>query len=85
MTERFKDVFVKLYRDVLDRGQDLEIKVGGSSMWPFIRDGETLVLHKTSIRDIARGDVIATYAGRRLLCHRVFRKNREAKRQIWYT
>lgn len=77
MDNQIKDVSIQLYREVLNRGDDLEIKVGGSSMWPFIKDGEVLVLRKAPLSDIAQGDVIATYSDQRLLCHRVFEKGED--------
>jgi hypothetical protein len=77
MNEHFKSVSVMLYREILERGDPLEIKVGGSSMWPFVRDGETLILRKTALNDFGKGDIIATYADQRLICHRVFRKGKD--------
>ncbi len=77
MDEQFRNVSVELYKEVLGRGEDLEIKVGGSSMWPFIKDGETLVIRKVSLDNISRGDVVAVYVDQKLTCHRVFKKSKE--------
>jgi len=72
--ESASNVRISLYRDVLNRGDDLSIKMGGSSMWPFIKDGETVVVRRMRFEDIVTGDVIVVYVNGRMICHRVFRK-----------
>ena len=46
----------------------------GFSMWPFIRQGQRLVIKKTSVEDLAAGDVILYRLNSQLVCHRLIKK-----------
>lgn len=61
-----------LTRDVLSKGGTLGFKARGTSMFPLIRDGDTLVVRSVPLDRFTRGTV-AFYQldGGRLLAHRV--------------
>lgn len=62
-------------RDIIEKGI-LEITVNGNSMYPFLKDNDIVRLIAAKIKDIAIGDIVLTYNGTRMLCHRVFKINK---------
>jgi hypothetical protein len=59
-------------RDILEKGM-LEIIVNGNSMHPFLKNNDIVRLTAVKMEDIAIGDIVLTYNGMRMLCHRVFK------------
>jgi hypothetical protein len=49
-----------------------EVTVGGRSMWPFIRPGDTVTVSGGHLKP-RRGMVIAFFAGDQLIVHRIIR------------
>lgn len=80
MNEQISEARMELYKKTLSQGEDLHIKVGGSSMWPFIKDGEVLLVRRVPFDQIYQGDVIITYVDQNLICHRVFNKDQQSVR-----
>jgi len=68
--------FIALTRDVLEKGRSVRFQVWGSSMTPFIKDGDVITIVPVSAEsDIGLGKVVAFLhpwlTGRRLVVHRV--------------
>jgi len=62
--------------EVLGRGGLFRFKAHGSSMYPFIRDGDVLTIQTVEIEKLNRGDVVLyRSAGDRVVAHRVVGKN----------
>ena len=63
----------ELVRGVLEQGVDCRIQVKGSSMTPFVRDGDVVTLAPASICPPRFGDVVACIhpVSGRLVVHRV--------------
>ena len=58
--------------DLLRRGERLRIKTRGSSMTPFLRDGDTAVVSPVVVTNVKVGDVICYEApAGKLFVHRV--------------
>ncbi len=55
----------------------LFFETSGFSMWPFIRQGEKLVIKKVPVDDLRAGDIISYRANHQLVCHRLVKKNRD--------
>jgi signal peptidase len=55
--------------DLLQRGHAVEFRVRGDSMHPIIREDDSV--HVEPSRDLHRGDVVLTLAGRGLTAHRI--------------
>jgi signal peptidase I len=71
--------FGGLASQILASGSDLRFRARGSSMAPFIRDGDWLVVRRVDLRLIVPGDVLLySVASERLLAHRVIRVDRSA-------
>ncbi|HEX6087631.1 MAG TPA: S24/S26 family peptidase [Thermoanaerobaculia bacterium] len=62
----------ELIVDLLSRGHAVEFQVHGDSMYPVIRENDTL--HVEPLRSCARGDVVLVLAERGLTAHRVISK-----------
>jgi hypothetical protein len=60
------------WRDIAEKGS-LEIKVIGNSMYPFLKSKDIMQLIPTRVAQLAVGEIILTYNGSRMLCHRVFK------------
>lgn len=50
------------------------IEAKGFSMWPFIREGEKLIIRKASIDALKVGEIILYRAENKLVCHRLVKK-----------
>ncbi len=55
----------------------LFFETSGFSMWPFIRQGDKLVIKKVPVDDLRPGDIILYRANNQLVCHRLVKKNRD--------
>ncbi len=64
-------------RDIQQKGT-LVITVIGNSMYPFLKSNDSIVLSAVSMVDICIGDIVLTYNGSRIICHRIFRINNQA-------
>ncbi|MFH0798816.1 MAG: S26 family signal peptidase [Pseudomonadota bacterium] len=49
----------------------------GFSMWPFIKQGERLIIREAPIGDLKVGDIILYRAGEKFVCHRLVRRAKE--------
>ncbi len=57
----------------LEKFNTCEVVVGGTSMWPFIREGDTVSIKQKPFKP-SLGKVVAFFAGDQLITHRI----------IWY-
>jgi len=62
------------YRDELSKKGMLRIKVNGNSMWPFLRNGDIVIVRNVDFEKVSVGDIVLTDIGNNMLCHRVFSK-----------
>lgn len=65
------DLFVDLNADLLRNGRSVRFSAPGHSMYPTIRDGETLVVQPIKASTVAIGDIILHAVDQRLIAHRV--------------
>ncbi|MFH1062916.1 MAG: hypothetical protein V1747_08570 [Candidatus Omnitrophota bacterium] len=62
-------------RDILRKG-NLQITVIGNSMYPFLKSRDIIQLVPCRVEQLAVGEIVLTYNGSRMLCHRVFKINK---------
>lgn len=62
----------------------LFFETSGFSMWPFIRQGEKLVIKKAPVDDLRSGDIILYRANNQLACHRLVKKIRTKDGYLLY-
>jgi len=53
-------------------GREVCLTVRGGSMWPFVRDGDVLIIQPAVMDDLSVGDIVLTSCASGVICHRVF-------------
>jgi signal peptidase I len=56
--------------------------VKGFSMWPFLKDGQQILVKKIALSEFHRGDLVLYRAADKLICHRLLRM--EQKNGQWF-
>ncbi|MBN1492828.1 MAG: S24/S26 family peptidase [Candidatus Omnitrophica bacterium] len=56
----------------------------GFSMWPFVRQGQKLLIKKVSLKDLVIGDIILYRINDQMVCHRLIRRSLDAKKSHLY-
>lgn len=64
---------IEMFLEVLERGFPLKIRLFGSSMYPFLREGEVVIVQRRPWADLRRGDIILYHRDRRFIAHRVLK------------
>ena len=59
--------------DFLDQGKELKIRLGGRSMYPFLRNGDIGLVKKICISNLKIGDVIVFKTSEKLIAHRLLK------------
>ena len=59
-------------------------ETSGTSMWPFLKAGEKLVIKKTPVENLRPGDIILYRADNQLVCHRLVRKIKRGTNFLLY-
>jgi signal peptidase I len=70
------DLFTAVSAELLANGFGVQFEARGTSMFPTIKDGESVTVQPTSSRDIRRGDIILYSGSRGVIAHRVVRIHR---------
>jgi signal peptidase I len=68
---RHSAIFGAVIEQALTNGTIVRFRAEGGSMYPTIRDGETITIAAVSPRAIVRGDILLCRHGTRVLAHRV--------------
>ena len=64
--------------------EDLFFKTTGFSMWPFLKEGERLIIKKVPPETLNVGDLILYKANNQTICHRLVRKVSHREEQLLY-
>ena len=73
MAANRQQMFVETSLDLLQQGYAVKFRAPGASMYPSIRDGETIVVEPISPVDVERGDVVLYRNRKGVIAHRVTR------------
>jgi signal peptidase I len=67
---------ILLADELLTEGFFLQITVGGYSMFPYLQNGDDVLIKKEPINNLKTGDIIVFCSGKKLIAHRIitFRK-----------
>jgi signal peptidase I len=68
---RHSGILIAVIDDALTSGTVVRFRAEGASMYPAIRDGETITVVAVSPDAVVRGDVLLCRHGTRVLAHRV--------------
>ncbi len=62
-----------LIREAIERNGTLKFRLKGTSMRPFLREGDILTVSALRSQKISVGDLVIYHDGMSITCHRVFR------------
>ncbi len=80
-----KAEMVGFFRDILDSGLSLRVKVTGRSMVPFLRGGEVVTIKKVPETELRRGDLIFVEGQPGFpVLHRLVRRKRARKGEYMF-
>src|SRR5918992_992749 len=65
--------FLETLGEVLAQGHRVRFRARGWSMYPAIRDGDTVTVELVDVSDIRRGDVLLCQLGHTVVAHRLVR------------
>lgn len=65
------EIFVDISAELLQEGYSVRFRPGGASMFPTIKDGETVTVEQVKPTDVKRGDIILYKTDHRVIAHRV--------------
>lgn len=69
--------FIEMAKDILSRGDTLRCRASGSSMYPFIRDGDLITVEPVAASQIRYADIIFFQSDEgRVVVHRVVKIKR---------
>jgi len=68
------NIKAEYFKKVLKERGSLKVKVNGNSMWPFLKNGDIAIVKYVDFKEVHPGDIVFTYVGSNILCHRVFDK-----------
>ena len=70
--------------EILKKHNKCEVLVGGTSMWPFIKDGDIVLIKHKPFKP-SPGTVVAFFSGEQLIIHRIVwcREKADDKWDIW--
>lgn len=57
----------------------------GFSMWPFLRQGEKLIVKKAPMESLKVGDIILYQGDNQLVCHRLVKKVKNQDEYLFYS
>jgi signal peptidase I len=79
VTTRTSLVFDDITKELLGRGKNLQFKAHGTSMFPFVTNGDCVVIKPENYGDVKVGDIILyrNHWGNYIV-HRVIKKNGQA-------
>ena len=77
-------VRVGKYRNYMSGDNLTFFEVKGFCMWPFLRDGQKILVKKTIGPDFCTGDLVLYRADGRLFCHRLLRKEKNNGNWLFY-
>ena len=60
-----------LGEELLNEGFELQITLGGYSMSPYLRNGETVIIKKESFNSLKIGDIIVFRSINKMIAHRI--------------
>ena len=66
----------ELSGELLNSNQQVKLKVGGYSMFPFLKNGDIITLQKCKASDLKTGDVVGFKTGNKWIAHRLIKKSK---------
>jgi len=71
------DILFECLIELINGGKQVKMNISGSSMQPFLYDGDTIVLQSVKLEDIKLGDVVLGKYNSAYVLHRVINKKKD--------
>jgi signal peptidase I len=62
---------ITLAEELLNGGLSVQIKVGGHSMFPILKNGDTVFIKKIPVNLLKRGDIVVYRSTSKMIAHRI--------------
>lgn len=85
LSEKIYDELYELAGSLLAGDHQLKLKVGGFSMFPFLRAGDVITIQKCSVEDVSRGDIIVFRKANKWVAHRLINAESSGSETILIT
>jgi hypothetical protein len=72
-----QQLFIDMSTELLNQGKNVRFRAPGLSMYPAIKEGETITVAPVAPFDIKRGDILLYVVGKKVIAHRVVSIKRE--------
>jgi ATP-binding cassette subfamily B protein len=79
------DELYELTDELLNSNQPVRLKVGGFSMFPFLRNGDEIIVNKCAISELSEGDVLVFKSSAKWIAHRLLKIKKENGKTILIT
>ncbi|OFX61806.1 MAG: signal peptidase I [Bacteroidetes bacterium GWA2_30_7] len=79
---KYSKTLLDTLKNELSAGTTVNIKLGGFSMWPFIKSGTIAVVKKQNISELKSGDIIVFSSINKLIAHRIIYCNKSKTKII---
>jgi len=71
---KHKNAILQTVAELIAENKIVKIRLGGTSMFPFLRDGDVAYIQKVEIEKLKRGDVIVFLSNYKFIAHRIVKK-----------
>ena len=78
-TENKSKLLIETLKESIQKGELVKIKLGGNSMWPFIKNGTNATIKRVEIEELKIGDIIVFSTGNKIIAHRIINLNESSK------
>lgn len=72
-------LLIEVLKESIQKGESIKIKLGGNSMWPFIKNGTNATIKKIEIEKLKIGDIIIFLINNKVIVHRIILLNKSKK------
>ncbi|TAJ15533.1 hypothetical protein DMA11_01175 [Marinilabiliaceae bacterium JC017] len=70
--------FSPVLESLLSSGHRVEVMAAGNSMFPFLRQGDVLLVDPVSLREVQVGQIVVFKDCRKIIAHRLISKNQDS-------
>jgi signal peptidase len=73
----YEKYLLPLHVETLKEGQSVKTRVGGISMYPFLKKGDIIIIHPIPLAEIKRGDIVVFQSSGKIVAHRLIIKKKD--------
>ncbi len=84
-TSKYKKITNELVREAIDKNGSFRFRVEGFSMFPFLVEGDEVIIEKVPIQDLKIGEIVTYIRDEMLIVHRIKRIDGVSNKMIFVT